>query len=264
MKTLIFSDLDGTFLNHDDYSFKGALEALEILKDKNIPLIFTTSKTKTEVELLQKEVGISEPFIIENGAAIFFPKIYKNLDLSFLEEYENYYIFSLGIKYNEILNFYNQYKVKFKMIGFSDMSLEDISFYTDLSKDEANFSKNRTFSEPFILKDDFYLEELKEKAKKSGLKITKGGRFYHLMGEKQDKGIAVKRAIEIFSSVYNDEIKSIGLGDGENDLPMLLNVDIPIIIKNHNNKYIDFDCKNIQKSTFKGSKGWNEMVKKNV
>ena len=66
MKTLIFTDLDGTFLNHSDYSFEDSKEALEKISQKNIPLIFTTSKTKVEVELLQKKVGIKEPFIIEN------------------------------------------------------------------------------------------------------------------------------------------------------------------------------------------------------
>ena len=56
MKNIIFTDLDGTFLNHHNYSFEEAQEALETISQKKIPLIFTTSKTKIEVELLQKKV----------------------------------------------------------------------------------------------------------------------------------------------------------------------------------------------------------------
>ena len=85
MKTLIFTDLDGTFLNHHNYSFDESKQALEKVEHKKIPLIFTTSKTRVEVEVLQKKVAIKEPFIVENGAAIFIPKNYQNLDFSFLD-----------------------------------------------------------------------------------------------------------------------------------------------------------------------------------
>ncbi len=264
MNTLIFTDLDGTFLNHDNYSFAESKEARQVLLNKKIPLIFNTSKTKTEVELLQNDVGITEPFIIENGAAIYFPKNYNNFDLSSLDELENYYIYTLGKTYNEILDFYNMFKDSYKIKGFSDMSIEEVSLHTGLSKQKSELSKLRGFTEPFIIEDESLIEKLKLEAKKYGIKITKGGRFYHLMGENQDKGMAIKKAIEIFEKLYNDKLISIGLGDGENDIAMFEEVDLPIIIKNHNDEYVDFTTKDIQKSTFKGAKGWNEMVLKNV
>ena len=62
MKNLIFTDLDGTFLNHHDYSFEESKEALGLVKKKQIPLIFTTSKTRIEVEELQSKVGINDIF----------------------------------------------------------------------------------------------------------------------------------------------------------------------------------------------------------
>ena len=43
---LIFTDLDGTLLDHHSYSFKGAEKALHILRQHSIPLIFNSSKTK--------------------------------------------------------------------------------------------------------------------------------------------------------------------------------------------------------------------------
>lgn len=111
MKTIIFTDLDGTFLNHDDYSFSDSLKGVIKILNENIPLIFTTSKTKIEVETLHQQLKINEPFIVENGAALFIPKDYNKLDFSFLEEYENYYIYQLGLTYEKILKFYNKYKI---------------------------------------------------------------------------------------------------------------------------------------------------------
>lgn len=264
MKTVIFTDLDGTFLNHDDYSFDSSKDSLKLINEKKIPLLFTTSKTRVEVELLQKKVGIKEPFIVENGAAIFFPKDYQNFDLSFLDDYQGYYILQLGLKYKQVLNFYNKYKSEFGLLGFSDMSIDDIVKHTGLNVEDAKLSKQRDFTEPFLLEDKTKLKNLKNLALTYNIKITEGGRFYHLIGEFQDKGIAVKKAKKIFEKIYNDDINSIGLGDGPNDIVMFENVDIPIVIKNHNGKYVETKVKSIQKSEFKGSKGWNEMVLKHV
>ncbi|WP_321311977.1 HAD-IIB family hydrolase [Halarcobacter sp.] len=264
MKTVIFTDLDGTFLNHDDYSFADAKESLELLKSKKIPIVFTTSKTRVEVEKLQEKVEINEPFIIENGAAIFFPKNYQNFNLSFLDELDNYYLYQLGLSYNKILEFYNKYKKEFGMFGFSDMSVEEVINYTGLDRQSAILSKKRDFTEPFLIKDDFSIEKLQNLASNYDIKITKGGRFYHLIGKYQDKGLAVKKAIEIFENLYNVKIDSIGLGDGPNDIAMFENVKKAVIIKNHKNDYVEYFGNNQQKSSYQGSKGWNEMVLKNV
>ena len=79
MQVIIFTDLDGSLLNHEDYSFAEATPSLDRIKRSGIPLIMTTSKTRREIEPLQREMGIGEPFIVENGGGIFFPHGYRNL-----------------------------------------------------------------------------------------------------------------------------------------------------------------------------------------
>lgn len=264
MKTILFTDLDGTFLNHDDYSFADSAEALECILDKKIPLVFTTSKTKTEVEKLQLKVGIKEPFIVENGAALFIPKNYRGFDFSFLEEFEEYFILQLGVAYSEVLEFYKTYRNAFQMLGFSDMTLEKVIELTGLSSENAIMAKERNFTEPFVLNKNSDIEELKKLVEKFPLKITKGGRFYHLIGKNQDKGKAVEMCVSIFQKIYKEEVRSIGLGDGQNDVALLEKVDVPIAIKNHEGNYLSLSNPELQKSSYKGAKGWNEMVLKNV
>ncbi|MDO6737875.1 mannosyl-3-phosphoglycerate phosphatase [Wenyingzhuangia sp. 2_MG-2023] len=264
MKKIVFTDLDGTFLNHDNYSFAESKEALQKLFDQKIPLVFTTSKTKIEVELLQKQVGIKEPFIVENGAALFIPKNYQGLDFSFLDEIEDYWVFQLGISYKLVVDFYNTYKDEFGMFGFSEMTVEDAAEHTGLPLKDAKRSKERGFTEPFLLNDASRYEELQKLALSNGINITKGGRFYHLIGNNQDKGKAVAKCIKLFENSFHTKLTSIGLGDGQNDIPLLENVDIPIAIKNHQGEYISLTNNLLQKSTYKGAKGWNEMILKNV
>ncbi|CAA6820912.1 MAG: Mannosyl-3-phosphoglycerate phosphatase [uncultured Sulfurovum sp.] len=264
MKRLIFTDLDGTFLNHDNYAFDASLEALQKIKEAEIPLIFTTSKTKSEVELLQKRVGIREPFIVENGAALFIPEDYQVLDLSILDGYKDKKIMFFGQAYSRVLNFYRLYREAYGMLGMSDMSDAQVSALTGLAEENVFLAKQRDFSEPFILKDESKLQELTALATGYELKITKGGRFYHLMGELQDKGIAVIETIELFERLYNQKVYSLALGDSENDLPMLERVDLPIVIQKHDGSYLETGLAKIKKSNYKGSKGWNEMVLKYV
>ncbi|CAA6816757.1 MAG: Mannosyl-3-phosphoglycerate phosphatase [uncultured Sulfurovum sp.] len=264
MKQLIFTDLDGTFLNHHNYSFEASFEALQKIKALEIPLIFTTSKTKAEVERLQQKVGIAEPFIVENGAALFIPEDYQDFDLSFLRNYEDKKVMIFGKTYAKVLAFYNFYKDECGMLGFSEMSDIQVSELTGLEQRSVLLAKQRDFSEPFILEDENKLEELKKLARGYELKVTKGGRFYHLIGELQDKGIAVIETIELFEELYKEKIIAIALGDSENDIPMLERVQKPILIQKHDGSYLETNLANIQKSSYIGSKGWNEMVLKNV
>ncbi len=75
-KLIIFTDLDGTLLDYSTYSFEAAIPALQLLKEKNIPLIICSSKTGKEIEHYRKKLGNTHPFISENGGGIFIPKGY--------------------------------------------------------------------------------------------------------------------------------------------------------------------------------------------
>jgi len=120
-------------------------------------------------------------------------------------------------------------------------------------------AKNRDFSEPFLIKDERKLTHIEKLAEQNGMKILKGGRFYHCVGVNQDKGKAVKRALEYLGG----GLTSIGLGDNYNDVDMLRVVDVPILLPHHQNRYIDIDLKkDYIKAPFTGAKGWNESLKK--
>ena len=73
---LIFTDLDGSLLDHNTYSFAPAAELLLELEQQQIPVIPVTSKTRAEVMALRQTLHNEHPFIIENGAAICIPKQY--------------------------------------------------------------------------------------------------------------------------------------------------------------------------------------------
>jgi hypothetical protein len=71
---LMFSDMDGSLLDHHSYSFAAALPMITALEQLDIPLILASSKTRAEILDLRTALGNRHPFIVENGAAIVIPK----------------------------------------------------------------------------------------------------------------------------------------------------------------------------------------------
>ena len=75
VRTVVFSDLDGTLLD-ENYSFEVAQPVIARLKALNVPIVLCSSKTRLEIEYFRTKMGINDPFISENGAAIFVPSGY--------------------------------------------------------------------------------------------------------------------------------------------------------------------------------------------
>jgi len=71
---LISTDLDGTLLDHYDYSWSAALPSLQRCRDEGITVILNTSKTFAETHALQQALSLDGPIIVENGSALIMPR----------------------------------------------------------------------------------------------------------------------------------------------------------------------------------------------
>lgn len=234
---LVFSDLDGTLLDHDSYSFKPALPALAALKQKKIPLIFCTSKTRAEIEIIRQGLHNRHPFISENGGAIFIPKDYFSLTFRYTREDSDYRIIECGTSYSRIREVFKKMEGYSSGIikGFGDFSVEQVARICDFSLDQARLAKMREYDEPFILNNSNALDKIQQIAESAHLHVIRGGRFYHLLGE-NDKGKAVSRLREIYEKKFK-RVKTIALGDSQNDLQMLEAVDYPVLVQKPDRSY---------------------------
>ena len=258
---LIFTDLDGTLLDQQDYAFDHALPALKRVRNLDIPLILTTSKTRIEVQFLQQKLNINEPFITENGGGIFFPRSYRGFLIKGALKKDVFQCLCLGRSYETIRKFINDdIKKRFPVRGFGDLSVAEIMNLANLSRQEAKNAQCREFTEPLLVENPDDVPQLIALALQAGLKLTRGDRFFHLIDQKQDKGKAVKKVTEIFREHLGEKIRTIGLGNSRNDLPMLENVDIPVLISHPGGHYEDTGLLNIRKAPYPGSRGWNAAV----
>ncbi|MCU0598559.1 MAG: HAD-IIB family hydrolase [Desulfobacterales bacterium] len=230
---IVYSDLDGTFLDHNSYSFADSLDSYKLLCDRGVPIIFCSSKTRIEIDTLQKKLPGKNPFIVENGAAICIPDDFSHLSAPVFKQQGSYHILQLGVHYNQVVKQLQMIKEMFpnKLISFSDMAPEEVSADAGLSIDQAVQARQREYSEvfKFIDHDPEVESRVIEEIKAYGFMCSKGGRYY-LMHGSHDKGQAVKRLNRLFEKTYG-RIMTIGIGDSLNDLPMLAAVDQPVLVK---------------------------------
>jgi len=257
---VIFTDLDGTVLDADTYSFEKALSALQLVRERNIPLIFVSSKTRAELEVWRRRLDNRHPFISENGGGIFIPQGYFPFPVEGVPR-NGYQLISLGMSYEIIRKrFINlRQKLGLAVRGFGDMTDREVAELTGLSPADAVLAKERDFCEPFLFKenpDERFMQEIE----REGLRWTQG-RFFHIMGD-HHKG----RAVEILTRLYTQHYKAvttIGVGDSLNDLPFLLTVDHPVLVKKKNGKYDErINLPGILRANGAGPEGWNEAVMK--
>ena len=262
-KYIIFTDLDGTLFDHFTYSYSAASDALKLIKEKGIPLIICTSKARAEILSIRKRLKNKAPFISENGGAVYIPDRYFKFSYEFQKRIRGYRIIEIGTPHKILLNFLKEIgdDTGVAIEGVSQMSIQKIMDFTYLKKREAEQSKKREYSEPFLIYDEGrWINIVRKEILKRRFKFTSGGRFFYIM-KGNDKGKAVRILKRFYMKKYGD-IKTIGIGNSQNDLPMLKAVDIPVLVKNYDGRYEKgIKLKNLHLADGIGPEGWNKAIK---
>jgi mannosyl-3-phosphoglycerate phosphatase len=231
---ILFTDLDGTLLNSESYAYDAALPVIEQLTQKHIPVIPVTSKTRAEVETLIQQIGLTTPFIVENGSAIYIPRETCPFALPDGEDVGPYRVVALGVAYVMVragLKAIAQ-EIGRPLKGFGDLSVEQVQQLTGLPAADAHQAKMREFTEPFLTPKNTPPEKLTAAVETMGFKVVVGDRFSHLIGGDAGKGHAVHRLVAAYATTFPETeiIVTIGLGNSPNDLDMLENVDHAIVL----------------------------------
>ncbi|MBH0040507.1 HAD-IIB family hydrolase [Pseudoalteromonas sp. SWN166] len=234
LQPIIFTDLDGTLLDHADYNTNNISELLQQLQYAHIPVVFNTSKTFCEVIELKNNLNIQQPFIVENGAAVFIPEDYFELKPIGCKKVGAYWCYAMAKPLSSLLKDLNtlkaDYKAHYKL--FSDLSSEQISELTGLSDAQARRAQTRDYSDPlYWYGNDELLTAFVNDVEALGYDIKIGGRFIHI-AKNTDKSAAQQWLVKQFTHHFRKPLTVIALGDSDNDKQMLEHANIAIIIAN--------------------------------
>lgn len=265
---VFFTDLDRCLLANECAAGDQIRPALDALRALHVPAILVSGKTRAEIEPLRQRLEHQDPFIVENGAAVFVPLGLFDFPVERSRCRSSYQVIELGTPYAMLRDVLKQIEdaVNTPLPGFGDLSLDDIMRATGLSREEALRAKLREYGEPFLMKGPPRLrEEVRRQIAMRGLHCTEGERFYHLTGAND-----TTRAAEILLRCYRNKqekegtaehLETVAIGVTLTDLPLLSNVDRPILVQQADGSYDDkADLPGVIRAPGIGPAGWTQAV----
>lgn len=229
---IIFSDLDNCMLD-SGYTASELRNFVRGLISRGIKLAIVSSKTEREIIYHLDELGIETAYAAENGCLIVVGgKRYESGTTS-------------DVIKKDLLKLAQISGVEIELL--SEMENEEIKRLTNLPEHIIPLAKERDFSQPFRVvggNQDKFSEELRS----LGYSVMLGGRFYQI-----SKGCSKGKAVRIIREHISGY--AIGIGESENDFPMLDECDYPVILRNErSSKYRRFKGY--------GPRAWEKAVKK--
>ncbi|GAA3961003.1 HAD-IIB family hydrolase [Allohahella marinimesophila] len=249
-RLLIYTDLDGTLLDHDSYDTSATASLRQQLKQLGVPVVWNTSKTAAELESLRLSLEHTDPYIVENGAALYFP-----------DESTQQPKMTFGPGHDHIMTCLEGVRRQFRFKGFHDMSVAEVAAATGLDEGDAALAKQRQFSEPLTWQDSpGKMSDFLAAMADCGLHVLRGGRFVHILGE-FNKATPMAWLNDYYATQWDATVDTVALGDSQNDIAMLQAADRAYLIRSpaHVTPQINGQA-NIRIAKGYGPEGWAEAM----
>ena len=252
---IIFTDLDGSLLHRDTFKFDTIKDYIKSLDNRGIIIIPNSSKTKTEIEKFNEELGMELPFISENGSAIHGLNLvnsnFPNKIILSRDKEELLKIFKTKVPKRLLSKCVQIFKLdkkeQEKIFGQKNERLKDVL--------------NRNYTIPFLFNGDTAEKNnLIKILNSNSLTLQAGGRVLNLC-DNVNKVKSMNRVVKILKKI-EEKIKTIAVGDNYNDLDMLKNCDIPCLVFNDQFKLDQINIDNLIFSNKPSPEGWADVIKK--
>ena len=261
-RLIVITDVDGTLIDQRTYSYELSLPAVRRLQEKRIPIVLCSTKTSAEIILLWRELELDDPFICENGGAIYMPRDYLKVTLLGLKTDGPFEVLELGTDVDRLRHALADAAGACGVVlrTFGQMEVDEIATLTGLSLDQAARALERRYDEPFLVESGDS-EKMAAMLRAKKLTVTKGDRFYHLSG-----GHSKRDAVEALLNLHRDQygqVIAIGLGNSANDGPMLSAVDRPVLVRNPDGRWdgtVVEAIPDVERTIGTGPQGWREAI----
>jgi mannosyl-3-phosphoglycerate phosphatase len=232
---VVYTDLDGTLLDHHTYEWAAAAPMLAKLERLAVPVVIVTSKTREEVNALRAALANPHPYIVENGVVTLVPDGYfgshgrlRPVDAAHPVSAE---VCGPGRQQIDALVSSLREQHGYRFQSFAELGTDGIVEHTGLSPAAARLANTREGSEPLLWQDtQEALDRFRSEVQAHGLECVRGGRFVHVMGP-TDKAAAVQALHRRFEHTAGRALDRIVLGDGPNDLAMLAQADVAVVVR---------------------------------
>ena len=258
---VLFTDMDGTLLDHHTYDVRGSAAAVRALRRRRATLVFCSSKTFAEQIYWQRRLRLCQPFIFENGSALalpggFFPEaLYSarhreaGYDIVVFAHADAGALCSLlagmsGAK------------------GYSGASDAELSSATGLKGAALARARARWYTETLLAPSDpEQAGVLGRLLEPHGFSLSQGGRFYTAQAAHVSKGQAVRWMLGMFGHTTALPPYSAAVGDSLHDASMLEVVDLPFLVQGPDRRWAALSVSQLRRIHHVGPAGFSEVVR---
>lgn len=250
MSLLVFTDLDGSLMEHESYSIEAAEPALAELRERDILMVLNSSKTAAEMRAVQNRLSLTAPFVCENGAALYFPDQTSPAEAMVFGALREQWL-------PQVHELREQHGYPFA--GFADWSAKEVSELTGLPENEAELARERQFSEPILWRGAASSrQQFEQQLADLDLSLLEGGRFLSIQSQ-HDKSDAMTWLREQQDEAV--DVITVALGDSPNDTAMLEAADVAVIIKSAKSDRIALQQPTrVIRTSRPGPAGWKDAM----
>jgi mannosyl-3-phosphoglycerate phosphatase family protein len=232
---VIFTAVEGTLIHAASGSWSAALDALETLGRRGVPLILSSRGTRAQLETFRRKIEHRHPFLTESGGGLFIPDGYFSLRLEGATRVGRHFCVPFARPYAEAAAAVEAIAAEAgaSVVGFSQMSAREIARNSGQSPREAELSRQREFSELFFFAGEAEkaARRFSEIARNKGWEAVPGDPFWELRSRVMRNGEpAARYLMGMYRKSLRVRLRSVGIGSNAEDLHLLSAVDMAIVL----------------------------------
>jgi predicted mannosyl-3-phosphoglycerate phosphatase (HAD superfamily) len=213
---------------------------------------------------LIRALDLTDPFIVENGGAIYVPNDSLAVDFKFQRKVENYRLIELGGLRRELLRKLAKIRQhgRFDVQGFSELDPAQVAEWDNLDSGQIRAAQALEYSELIRFQgENGELQRIQAEIEQQQMRLLRYGE-YHLLSGDHDEGSAVRILLQLYREANPDKLLiSVGLSDNYLDSSMLHAVDIPILVRQSDGRFDEQVGRFGMKFTRNpGPLGWSQAV----
>ena len=232
-RIVLFSDPD-TLREDGVPGWAATCAAIRTLEERGVAVVLWGNETRSQMEVIQRNLELHHPFISETGGGLFVPHGYFPDRLVGGRAVTNYRVVDFGKPYHIVAETLHEVarKLAVNITGFSDMSIQDVANDCGLSLAQARLAKLREYDEPFRMQDSepAIYSRMCSALRRLGLRCFTHEAFHHATSV-ASRTHSLRLLASLYRQTSASHVLTIGLAKARSETCVLQAVDIPVVVQ---------------------------------
>jgi mannosyl-3-phosphoglycerate phosphatase len=232
-RIVLFGDPD-TLRRESAAEWGATRDAIRALEERGVAVVLWGNETRSQMEVIQRDLDLHHPFVSETGAGLFVPNGYFDDQLVVGRVAPNYRVVDFGKPYYQVAEALHEVarKVGVEIIAFSDMSIQEVAEHCNLSLSQARLAKMREYDEPFRMLDSepATYSRVCGALRRLGLRCFTHETLHHTTGV-ADKAQGLRLLASLYRQAADGQVLTVGLAKARSETCLLQAVDVPVVVQ---------------------------------